>query len=72
MKKNKLEFSKLILLLLIGVFISIVIVGLYIAIIVDYNIYNVICTFAAPQITVGIGYYIWKAKNENVIKINKK
>lgn len=70
-KRKKIEFSKLILAGVMMMFFLVTFVGIYICIFVDCSQYSILTTFVGASTTSALGFYLWKAKNENVEKINK-
>ena len=66
--KKKLEFSKLILSFVLFTYFIGVYVGIK-AVSVDVNQLAVLLTFIGTPTASAIGFYCWKAKNENVLKI---
>lgn len=74
--KHNIEFSKLIM---VGVMLTYFIALIFIMIVIwrmlgENNMYigtviTSFCTFVSAPISVAIGFYSWKAKNENVSKI---
>lgn len=69
MKKRKKEFSKIVL---GAVMISYTITLVYAYIITAFNPDNLgeLLTFVGAPTAVAIGFYAWKAKAENVVKLN--
>jgi nicotinamide riboside transporter PnuC len=67
----KLEFSKLVLACVMLTFFLVTAVGIYITVFVDCTQYGVLTTFVGAATTSALGFYLWKAKNENVEKIHK-
>lgn len=70
-KKKRFEFSKLVLLsVMILYFIS---AGVGIAIsLADYTQYSTLAMLVGAPTATAIGFYAWKAKSENVIKIKQE
>ena len=78
MKKQKMEFSKKIYLLNVGLVIFVVMASFVIIAlsgrlgISDLSPLSVICTSAFGELAIHSGFYANKAKAENVIKISKQ
>lgn len=76
MTKTKIEFSKLILVsVMLTYFISLIFIMAVIWKMTQANNMSIntaitsFCTFVGTPVSVAIGFYSWKAKNENVPKI---
>ena len=67
-KRRKIEFSKLILALVLLTYFIGVGVGVYI-VFVDLHQLGVVLAFIGTPTAAAIGFYVWKAKAENIIKI---
>ena len=78
MKKQKMEFSKKIYLLNVGLVIFVVMASFVIIALsgrlslTDLSPLSVICTSAFGELAIHSGFYANKAKAENVIKISKQ
>ena len=78
MKKQKMEFSKKIYLLNVGLVIFVVMASFVIIALSgrlgmsDLSPLSVICTSAFGELAIHSGFYANKAKAENVIKISKQ
>lgn len=64
----KIEFSKLVLALVMVTFFIVAAVGVYICIFIDCSQYSVLTTFVGAIAGTAVAFYSWKAKNENVEK----
>lgn len=78
MTKPKIEFSKLIMVsVMLTYFIALIFIMAVIWKMIHVNNMSVstaitsLCTFVGAPVSVAIGFYSWKAKNENVPKIEK-
>jgi len=69
--KRKMEFVKIILLLVLSTYFAGVIVGARI-VFLDFSQLDVWLIFIGTPATAAIGFYCWKAKAENIIKIKKE
>jgi Na+/H+ antiporter NhaD/arsenite permease-like protein len=71
-KKGKpVEFSKLILLLVMLAYFIVVGVGVRLSFI-DYMQYSTLAMLVGAPTAVALGFYAWKAKSENVLKYKKE
>jgi Na+/H+ antiporter NhaD/arsenite permease-like protein len=68
--KRKIEFSKLVLVLVLLTYFVGVYIGVKISLI-DTSQLGVLLAFIGTPTAAAIGFYTWKAKAENVIKIKK-
>ena len=76
--KKKFEFSKLIMVgVMLTYFIALFFVmGTITAMLITSNTQYLsaaitsLCTFVAAPVSVAIGFYSWKAKNENTVKLS--
>ena len=68
-KKNKIEFSKIILAGVMVTYFLTTLAGIFIILMIDSSQIGVLCTFVGTQTTTALAFYSWKAKNENVEKI---
>ncbi len=68
--KRKIEFSKLILALVMLTYFIAVAVGVWLSLI-DPLQYSTLAMLVGAPTAVGIGFYAWKAKAENVLKYHK-
>ncbi len=69
--KAKLEFSKLILLLVMLTYFIAVGVGVHLSL-VDFTQYSTLAMLVGAPTATAIGFYAWKAKAENVLKYKKE
>ena len=69
-KKRKVEFSKLVLVLVLLTYFIGVYVGVKVTFI-DFSQLGVLLAFIGTPTAAAIGFYAWKAKAENIIKIKK-
>ena len=69
--KRKVEFTKLILLLAMLAYFVVVGVGVKITFI-DTTQYSTLALLVGAPTATAIGFYAWKAKAENVLKIHKE
>jgi Na+/H+ antiporter NhaD/arsenite permease-like protein len=69
--KRKIEFSKLVLTLVLLTYFAGVGVGVRI-VFIDYTQLGVVLAFIGTPTAAAIGFYAWKAKAENTIKIKKE
>lgn len=69
--KRKIEFSKLILALVLFTYFVGVFIGVKVALI-DMTQLGVLLAFIGTPTAAAIGFYCWKAKAENTIKIKKE
>lgn len=69
--KRKVEFTKLILLLAMLAYFVVVGVGIKITFI-DTTQYSTLALLVGAPTATAIGFYAWKAKAENVLKIHKE
>lgn len=70
-KKKSVEFSKLILLVVMLVYFITVGVGIKLSFI-DYTQYSTLAMLVGAPTATALGFYAWKAKAENIIKIKKE
>lgn len=70
-KKKVVEFSKIVLLVVIVLYLVVVGVGIDLSFI-DYTQYSTLAILVGPPTATAIGFYAWKAKAENVIKIKNE
>lgn len=70
-KKKHFEFSKLVLLSVMILYFFAAGVGIAISL-VDYTQYSTLAVLVGAPTAAAIGFYSWKAKAENVIKIKKE
>jgi F0F1-type ATP synthase assembly protein I len=68
--KKKFEFSKILAVNLIASYYVGVIIGV-ISVIVDSSNINSLLTYIGGVVGVGLSFFLWKAKAENVVKIKK-
>lgn len=66
---KRIEFSKLMIALVMSMFFLVTFVGVYICVFIDCSQYSILTTFVGAASTSAFGFYLWKAKNENVKKI---
>lgn len=69
-KRRKVEFSKLVLVLVLLTYFIGVFVGVKVTFI-DFSQLGVLLAFIGTPTAAAIGFYAWKAKAENIIKIKK-
>lgn len=69
--KKKIEFSKQILGVVMLTYFIGVVIGSYIVIKLDPMQLGVYLAFLGTPTSVAIGFYAWKAKAENLIKLGK-
>ena len=69
-KRRKVEFSKLILTLVLLTYFIGVFVGVKVTFI-DISQLGVLLAFIGTPTAAAIGFYAWKAKAENIVKIKK-
>ena len=69
-KWRKIEFSKLILALVLSTYFIGVAVGVK-TVLSDIGQLSVVLTFIGAPTAAAIGFYVWKAKAENIIKIKQ-
>ncbi len=67
---RKSEFSKIILALVLVTYFVGVIIGVKV-ILIDISQLGVLLTFIGTPTAAAIGFYCWKAKAENIVKIKK-
>lgn len=70
-KKRTFEFSKLVLLAVMVLYFVAAGVGIAISFI-DYTQYSTLAMLVGAPTATAIGFYAWKAKSENVIKIKQE
>lgn len=68
---RKLEFSKIVLALVLLTYFVGVVVGVKISLI-DISQLGVLLAYIGTPTAAAIGFYCWKAKAENIVKIKKK
>ena len=83
MNNKKIEFSKIVLLLVMALFFLVAIFGMALIGFIIYTMYKIqsisylsaistalgaLFTFVGAPTSVSIGYYLWKSKNENINK----
>lgn len=69
--KRKMEFSKILVFLVLGTYF----IGVYIGakiVFIDFSQLGVLLAFIGTPTGIAIGFYTWKAKAENIIKIKKE
>ena len=69
-KKNRMEFSKLILFLVMIAYFVTVSVGIKLSL-VDYTQYSTLAMLVGAPTATALGFYAWKARTENMIKIKQ-
>ena len=69
--KRKFEFSKLILALVLLTYFTGVAVGVRV-VLLDLSQLGVLLAFIGTPTAAAIGFYAWKAKAENIVKIKKE
>ncbi|MPN12784.1 hypothetical protein SDC9_160104 [bioreactor metagenome] len=69
-KKDKFEFSKSILLAVLATYFVGIVVGIKI-VLVDTTQLGVLLVYIGTPTTIAIGFYAWKAKAENIVKIKQ-
>lgn len=70
-KKKTVEFSKVVLLVVMILYFVVVSVGIALSFI-DYTQYSTLAMLVGAPTATAIGFYAWKAKAENVIKIKQQ
>ncbi len=70
-KKKGFEFSKIVLLVVMVLYLVAVGVGVILSFI-DYTQYSTLAMLVGAPTATAIGFYAWKAKAENVIKIKRE
>lgn len=70
-KKKSFEFSKLVLLVVMILYLIAAGVGIALSFI-DYTQYSTLAMLVGAPTATAIGFYAWKAKAENVIKIKNE
>ncbi len=70
-KKKGFEFSKIVLLVVMVLYLVAVGVGVILSFI-DYTQYSTLAMLVGAPTATAIGFYAWKAKAENVIKIKQE
>lgn len=70
-KKKAVEFSKAVLLVVMILYLVVVNVGIALSFI-DYTQYSTLAMLVGAPTATAIGFYAWKAKAENVIKIKQE
>lgn len=68
--RGKMEFSKVILLLVMATYFVGVVIGVKVTLI-DFTQLGVLLTFIGAPTATAIVFYAWKAKAENIVKIKK-
>lgn len=69
-KRHRLEFSKLVLLLVMATYFVGVGIGVKI-VLIDFTQLGVLLTYIGAPTATAIVFYAWKAKAENLVKIKK-
>ena len=69
-RSNGREFSKIVLAVCVGLYIVVIIVGVCV-VVPDHDHIGELFEFVKTPTSVAIGFYAWKAKCENVLKIPK-
>ena len=69
-RRHKLEFSKLVLLLVMLTYFVGVVVGVKV-VLIDFTQLGVLLAFIGTPTATAIVFYAWKAKAENIVKIKK-
>jgi hypothetical protein len=67
---KKIEFSKLVIVMLFAAYFGMLAFGSYITT-RDTNQLGVLLAFAGSPVVTGVGFYFWKSKAENIIKYAK-
>lgn len=70
-RKKKREFSKLIIAGVMLTYFLATLVTCFVTLFIDCSQVGVLCTFVGTQTTSALGFYLWKAKAENELKIKK-
>ncbi len=70
-KKKGFEFSKLILLAVMVLYFIAVGIGVMLSFL-DYTQYSTLAMLVGAPTATAIGFYSWKAKAENVVKLKKE
>ncbi len=70
MKKNKPNFTKAILVIILFTYFIGLALGIYVTV-QDYSQFGILATYIATPTTTIITLYCWKAKAENIIKIKQ-
>ena len=70
-RTRRFEFSKLILLFVMLLYFVTVGVGIKLSFI-DYTQYSTLAMLVGAPTATAIGFYAWKAKAENIVKIKKE
>ena len=70
MDKRKFEFSKILILLVLFTYFVGVFVGVWI-VFLDFPQLSVLLMYIGSPTVSAIGFYVWKAKAENMIKIKR-
>lgn len=70
-KKKPVEFSKIVLLVVMVLYLVAAGVGIVLSFI-DYTQYSTLAMLVGAPTATAIGFYAWKAKAENVIKIKQE
>ena len=70
-KKKGFEFSKLILLAVMVLYFIAVCIGVRLSFL-DYTQYSTLAMLVGAPTATAIGFYSWKAKAENVVKLKKE
>ena len=69
--KRRLEFSKLVLALILTTYFIGVFVGVKV-VFIDVSQLGVLLAFIGTPTAAAIGFYVWKAKAENLMKIKRE
>ncbi len=69
-KASKIEFSKMILALVLSTYFLGIYIG-YKTVAMDFTQLSALLAFIGAPTTTAIGFYAWKAKAENIIKIKQ-
>ena len=69
-RRRKIEFSKLVLALILLTYFIGVGVGVWV-VFIDFSQLGVVLAFIGTPTAAAIGFYVWKAKAENIIKIKQ-
>lgn len=70
-KKKTFEFSKAVLVAVMFLYVVVVAVGIVLSFI-DYTQYSTLAMLVGAPTATAIGFYAWKAKAENVVKIKRE
>lgn len=71
-KQKSVEFSKLLLMGVMTTYFIGVIVGIWAVIAVSVEQLGVLLTYIGSPVVIAIGFYSWKSKAENMIKLKKE